>query len=133
MKIVRTRYTIAKPSCAPLLDPNTQVLFSGGLMCVRACTNFTDPLPSISPTNPFLTSTEMLGSCRSIWIPVHGAMDRYHFYDHGLIVRRRRRRNRDLSGCCLLVIYLLTYRLMMSAISIVNQHIICCFVDSNQS
>ena len=93
MKIVRTCYTIANPSCAPLLDPNTQVLFSGGLMCVRACTNFTDPLPSISPTSPILAGTEMLGSCRSIWIPVHGAMDRYHFYDHGFIVKQRRHRN----------------------------------------
>ena len=93
MKIVRTCYTIAKLSCAPFLDPNTQVLFSGGLMCVRACTNFTDPLPSISPTSPTLTGTEMLGSCRSIWIPVHREMDRCHFYDLGLIVRRRRHRN----------------------------------------
>ena len=51
MKIVRARYTIARLSCATFLDPNTQVLFSGSIMCVRACTNFTDPLPFISPHN----------------------------------------------------------------------------------
>ena len=89
MKIVRTRYTIAEPSCVPFLDPNTQ----DSIMCVRACTNFTDPLPSISPTSPTLTGTEMLGSCRSICIPVYREMDQYHFYNHGLIVKQRRHRN----------------------------------------
>ena len=99
MKIVRARYAIARSSCAPFLDPNTQVLFSGGLMCVRACTNFTEPLPSISPTSPILTGAEMLGSCRStissrsVWIPVNRQADRYHFYNHGLIVRQRPHRN----------------------------------------
>ena len=93
MKIVRTCYTIAKPSCAPFLDPNTQVLLPGSIMRVRACTNFTDPLPSISPTSPILTGTEMLGSCRSIWNPVHREMNRYQFYYLRLIVRRWRHRN----------------------------------------
>ena len=99
MKVVRTPYTNAKPSCASFLDPNTQVPFSGGIMCVRACTNFTDPLPSISPINPIFTNTQMLGSCgstispRNVWIPVRREVDRYHSYNNRLIVKQRRHRN----------------------------------------
>ena len=99
IKIDRTCYTIAKLSCAPLLDLNTQVLFSGGLMCVRACTNFTDPLPSISPINPIFSSIQMLGPCgstissRYVWNPVHRQVGRYHSYRNRLIVKQRRHRN----------------------------------------
>ena len=99
MNIVRTGYTIARPSCAPFLDPNTQVLFSGSIMCVRAYTKFTDPLPSISSTNRIFTCTQMLGSCgstissRSVWIPVHRQVGRYHSYSNRLIVKQRRHRN----------------------------------------
>ena len=52
LSIVRTRYTIAKPICAPFLDPNKEVLFSGSIMYVRACTNLQtlDP-PSVLPTS----------------------------------------------------------------------------------